>query len=165
MKKQAYIDMGIQSGLEISQIEAVLCHVLGLSKTQLYTLQEISSSSIYQIQQAFYAIASGTPSEYTLKQANFYGRDFFVDARVLIPRNDTEVLVEQALKCIHLDIDVEDTVYIDVGTGSGCIPVSIVREMSPLKFFQSFAVDLSQDALEVAQKNIQQYTPEKIEVL
>jgi release factor glutamine methyltransferase len=76
-----------------------------------------------------------------------------VDNRVLIPRNDTEILVQQALKHIHFSDSLNETIYIDLGTGSACIPISVILEMSPLKFFRSFAGDISNQALEVAEKN------------
>lgn len=116
MKKQDYIDRGLESGCTLPQIESVLCKVLGISKEELFTLKDISSKYIYEVQQIFYEMQSGNPEEYTLETANFYGRDFFVDERVLIPRNDTEVLVKTALKKLHEDIDISRMTYIDVGT-------------------------------------------------
>ncbi len=95
----------------------------------------------------------GELQEYSLEQANFYGRDFFVDARVLIPRNDTEVLVEHATRHMLSQGNIADTTYIDVGTGSGCIAASMVLELRPLRFQKSYAVDISPDALEVARHN------------
>lgn len=164
MKKQEYIDMGLESGLSLPQIEGVLCRIMQLSPTQLFTLQELSSKYIYEVQKTFYKIKSGVPEAYSLESTDFYGRSFFVDPRVLIPRNDTEILVKAALNHIHTNNDVSQTVYIDVGTGSACIPVSILLEMHPLKFFQSFALDISQDALHVAKKNSDTYVPGKIEL-
>jgi len=66
----------------------------------------------------FFQLASGASEEYLLETANFYGRDFFVDERVLIPRNDTELLVKIMLKKLHEEIDIKNMTYIDVGTGS-----------------------------------------------
>lgn len=84
--------------MTLSQIESVLIKVLEISKEELFTKTEISSRHIYEVQRIFYEMQSGSPEEYTLGTANFYGRDFFVDDRVLIPRNDTELLVKIALK-------------------------------------------------------------------
>lgn len=61
-----------------------------------------------------FKLASGTSEEYLLETANFYGRDFYVDERVLIPRNDTEVLVSTMLKQLHENIDISNMLYIDV---------------------------------------------------
>ncbi len=157
MKKQQYIDMGISSGLTPSQIEQVLCGVLDISREEFFTLRDISSRYIYEVQQIFYRMSHGEIQEYSLQKANFYGRDFFIDSRVLVPRNDTEILVEQALKKIHTDIDVWECVYVDVGTGSGCIAVSILCEMYPLQFDTCYAIDIMPDALEVAKENSMNY--------
>ncbi len=165
MKKQEYFDIWFQSKLTPSQIEGVLCHVLNISKTELFLLQEISVKYMYDIQKLFYKVQLWIPEEYVLQTSSFYGRDFFVDARVLIPRTDSEVLVKRAVHNIHLGIDTENTVYVDIGTGSGCIPVSIVSEISPLKFFKNYALDISLEALEVAQKNIDFLVFGKIQTL
>lgn len=164
MKKQEYIDRGIELGLNPSQIESVLCKVLWVSKESLFTMSEISAKYIYEVQKTFFDMSSWTPEEYTLETANFYGRDFFVDNRVLIPRNDTEVLIKTALKKLNEDIDMQAMTYIDVGTWSACIPVSIVEEMYPLKFTKVLALEISEDALEVAAKNIETHAPGKIEL-
>ncbi len=100
-----------------------------------------------------------------LEKANFYGREFFVDERVLIPRNDTELLVDITLQELQKDIGVKNMVYIDVGTGSACIAVSIVEEIHPLKFERALALELSQDAMDVAARNIEKLAPGKIELL
>lgn len=164
MKKQEYIDIGIGFWLKPSQIESVLCRVLEISKEELFKLSDISSKYIYETQQVFFKLQSWLSEEYTLTQANFYGRDFYVDERVLIPRNDTEILVQTALKKLHEDIDIKNMIYIDVGTGSWCIPISIVLEMHPLKFDNTIALEISQDAMDVAARNIETHAPWKIEL-
>jgi len=164
MKKQEYIDIGLGAGLSISQIEGVLCRILQVGKKELFLTHEISSKYIYQIQQMFYSVASWESEEYLLETANFYGRDFFVDNRVLIPRNDTEILVKNMLKKLHENIDIKNMMYVDVWTGSACIPISVVEEMHPLKFEQAFALEISQDAMDVAAQNIEAFCPWKIEL-
>ena len=99
-----------------------------------------------------------------LEKANFYGRDFYVDERVLIPRNDTELLVRVALEKLHSEVAPRDMWYLDVGTGSACIPISIVLEMHPLKFEKVIALELSQEAIDVATENIEKLAPGKIEI-
>lgn len=164
MKKQEYIDIGLWAGLSIAQIEDVLCRVLELTKKELFLIHEISSKHIYQVQQIFFKIASGESEEYVLETANFYGRDFYVDNRVLIPRNDTETLVQVILKKLHEDIDIKNMSYIDVGTWSACIAISVVEEMHPLKFDSVYALEISQDAIDVAAENIEKLSPGKIEL-
>jgi len=87
----------------------------------------------------------------------FYSLPFYVDKRVLIPRNDTEILVDRVLKEIT-----QNTILIDVGTGSGAIPISIIKNRD---IYKVFAVDISLDALEVAKINIEiNNIQEKIEL-
>lgn len=87
----------------------------------------------------------------------FYSLPFYVDKRVLIPRNDTEILVDRVLKEIT-----KDTTLIDVWTGSSCIPISIAKNTDIKKIF---AVDISFDALEIAKINLEiNNIQEKIEL-
>jgi len=164
MKKQEYIDLGLTAWLNLSQIESVLMQVLGITKEQLFKQIDISSRYIYEVQKIFYDLRSGASQEYVFEKADFYGRTLYVDNRVLIPRNDTEILVSTALEVINNNPDVQDTVYIDVWTWSGCIPISIVCEMYPLVFHSSYALDIMPAALGVAQKNINTYAAGQIEI-
>lgn len=163
MKKQEYFDMAISGGISIPQMETILQSILKISQTELFKLQDISSKYIYEAQQKIYKIKSWSPQEYILESAHFYGRDFFVDSRVLIPRNDTEILVSKVLKMIHLRANISDTIYIDVWVGSWCIPISIIAEMFPLRFFASYGFDVSAQAIEVATMNRDAFIPGKLE--
>ena len=83
----------------------------------------------------------------------FYSLPFYVDHRVLIPRNDTEILVEKVLK--HLKNEPKsETILIDVGTGSSAIMTAVVKN-SPISFVQVLWLDISTDALEVAKVNVE----------
>ena len=83
----------------------------------------------------------------------FYSLPFYVDHRVLIPRNDTEILVEKVLK--HLKNEPKsETILIDVGTGSSAIMTAVVKN-SPISFVQVLWLDISSDALEVAKVNVE----------
>ncbi len=88
---------------------------------------------------------AGEPLQYIRGRAEFYGREFFVDERVLIPRPETEILVEEALRRLPRGARV-----LDVGAGSGCIAVTLKRERPDLRVF---AVDVSPSALAVARRN------------
>ena len=87
------------------------------------------------------------PLQYLMGECEFMGYDFYVDERVLIPRQDTETLVEEALK--HLG-DVEKPEILDMCTGSGCILLSLLLERQDAC---GTGVDVSPEALEVAKKN------------
>ena len=87
------------------------------------------------------------PIQQIIGQANFYSRHFFVNASTLIPRPETEILVEEALKIAK---KYNLAKVLDIGTGSGCIPISIVLENNNIT---AHAVDISKDALETAKRN------------
>lgn len=87
----------------------------------------------------------------------FYGLQFLVNKHVLIPRPDTELMVEEAIQTLGHELETKNTniIYIDVGTGSGCIPISIIKNLPKLK--QVYAIDNSSKALTVAKKNAQKH--------
>ena len=87
--------------------------------------------------------AEGEPLAYILGYREFYGRRFFVTPNVLIPRPETETIIDIAKK-------LKPDKILDVGTGSGCIAITLVLELPNT---QVSAVDISDDALRIAQKN------------
>jgi release factor glutamine methyltransferase len=93
--------------------------------------------------------AQREPLAYIVGHQEFYGLDLIVDQRVLIPRPETEHVVELALRALKL-IANPDPVIVDVGTGSGAIAVALAHETTRAKII---ATDLSPDALTVAQLN------------
>jgi release factor glutamine methyltransferase len=93
----------------------------------------------------------GEPSAYIINCKEFYGLDFFVDSRVLIPRPETELLVEQALSFIKNN---NISTIADIGTGSGAIAVSLAVNIQGVKIY---AVDVSKEALQVASINSEKH--------
>lgn len=93
------------------------------------------------------------PIAYLINNKEFFGLDFYVDKRVLIPRPETEILVEEALKIARKNKK-DKLSIVDVGTGSGCIAVSLAKNLSNGKIF---AIDKSLSALKVAKKNINKH--------
>ena len=89
----------------------------------------------------------GEPIAYILNKKEFWKNTFFVDRNVLIPRPDTEVIIEEILKLISKD---EKKFILDIGTGSGCIIISIANERPKLN---CTAIDISKKALKVAKIN------------
>ena len=94
---------------------------------------------------------SGEPTAYITGHREFYGLDFYIDHRVLIPRPETELLVEKALELAQTRTM---AAVADIGTGCGAIAISLARHLPRLKIYAS---DVSADALEVARINCQKH--------
>jgi len=96
-------------------------------------------------------LASGKPLAYIRRQREFFGLSFLCDSRALIPRPETELLVENAIERLH---NCEAPLIADLGTGSGCIAVSLAHT---LKESVVYATDLSRKALKLARQNAQRH--------
>ncbi len=96
--------------------------------------------------------ASGLPIAYITGIKEFYGRDFFVSPAVLIPKPDTEVLVEEALYALKdkMLASNEEISVLDICTGSGCIGLALLAELPKIKLVLG---DISEKALEICKKN------------
>lgn len=90
------------------------------------------------------------PAQYILGYAYFYGYKFSVNRDVLIPRKETEELVEATIRYINQVFTNKDLKLVDLGTGSGCIGITLKKEIPSL---DAYAVDISHEALEVAKNN------------
>lgn len=122
-----------------------------ITLNNLFLLSEIEN--VENILNDFEKYKSWTPIEYILWYAEFFWLTFFVDNRVLIPRNDTEILVSKALEVIKEQWN-ENISYIDVWSWSWCIPISLLKNS---KFKIAFWIDLSQKALEVFDINLKKH--------
>jgi release factor glutamine methyltransferase len=101
---------------------------------------------------------SGEPIQYITGRQEFFGLEFEVNENVLIPRPETEILVEAAIEILR---EKENPYFCDVGTGSGCIPISILANLENAK---AVAVDISSGALAIARKNAEKHqVAERIE--
>lgn len=90
------------------------------------------------------------PIQYLLGKTSFYGLDFEVNSTVLIPRPETEELVEWIIQSQKSEMEVENLKILDIGTGSGCIAISLAKNIPKATVF---AIDVSEKALATAQKN------------
>ena len=123
-------------------------HVTGFNKTYLMCHDvELILSDVNKILELVEKRASGVPLQYLTNTQCFYGYQFYVDENVLIPRADTEVLIE---KCVEFYKNSKELKILDMCTGSGCIAITLKKE---LPFAKVFAVDISDKALDVAKKN------------
>jgi len=133
--------------------ELLLRHVLEIDRVQLY--QDLNRELSPQQEATFWHLIerrlSGEPTAYIIGHREFYGLDFYVDANVLIPRPETELLVEKALKLAenHPTISIAE-----VGTGCGAIAISLALNLPQAKIY---AIDISPAALKVAATNCQKH--------
>ncbi len=129
----------------------LLGEVLGLAEAQLYARadDDVPEQAAVSYGQLVRRRADRVPMAYLLGRREFYGRTFAVDPRVLIPRPETEHLVESALNCIG-----DGAWVLDVGTGSGCIAVTLALERPDSRIV---ATDLSPGALAVAAANCREH--------
>jgi len=97
--------------------------------------------------------AQGEPVAYLTKQKEFYGLYFFIDKNVLVPRPETELLVEAVISS-SLELGVKNPTMADIGTGSGCIAVALAKYLPVAKIIAS---DASAKALAVAKKNAKRH--------
>ena len=138
-------------GVEAAGLEAevLLRHVLGMSRTDLYLAWEraVSAATWDRFRALLEERARGRPVPYLIGHREFMGLDLLVDERVLIPRPETEILVEFLL---HVLRGLPAARIIDVGTGSGAIAVALAKFLPRA---QILASDLSADALAVAAEN------------
>lgn len=103
-------------------------------------------------------VNAGEPVQYVSGKAPFFGRDFRVDPAVLIPRPETEELVHEVIRYVRSLKSVDDLRVLDIGTGSGCIPVTLALELSEATVM---ATDVSERALAIARQNV---VAQKVEV-
>ena len=100
-----------------------------------------------KVQQCLERLLRHEPLQYVLGEASFYGRDFKVTPAVLIPRPETEELVQRIIKTYQHQSQAR---FLDIGTGSGCIPITLAAELPTA---QVWGLDISEQALAVARAN------------
>jgi len=138
--------------------ELLLGQVLGLQRLQLYLDHErpVTPSELGAFRAACRERLQGRPVQYIAGESFFYGYRFFVDERVLIPRPETELVLEHAMeRLVASGLDSVDTPSIlEIGTGSGCIAITLALRLPDA---QVTALDVSADALEVARRNAEEH--------
>lgn len=115
-----------------------------------YKLSDLSEKNILDLQFAIEQLLDLRPIQYITSKAWFYGFPFYVNENVLIPRPETEELVELSLKIIQ---KYQFQIALDIGCGSGIIPVTIKKKLPKVKLY---ATDISSDVLKVSRKNAEE---------
>lgn len=141
----------IYSDAEASQVtDWVMEFITGSKKVErmMYKNAIITNTKELQLQQFTERLLKHEPVQYVLNEAWFCGLKFYVDRHVLIPRPETEELVEWVISNCKFPVD--ELRILDIGTGSGCIPISLKRK---LRKAEVWAYDVSTDSIHVAKKN------------
>ncbi|HTF17761.1 MAG TPA: peptide chain release factor N(5)-glutamine methyltransferase [Chryseolinea sp.] len=135
-----------------SEVRAIATHLIesicGLTSADMMAGKPVSASDEAKLQEAVARINRFEPLQYILNEVYFFGRKFYVDPAVLIPRPETEQLV--ALIIDRADKKSRSQRIFDVATGSGCLAISLDLELSPL---ETWGTDISEAALVVARRN------------
>ena len=140
--------------LEEINIRMLLSDINGIeSMSSFYIRKDEEIQDLQRFNELFERFLKGEPIQYLLKKAQFYGRDFYVDNRVLIPRMESEEVVLFAInkaKAIfgrHFKPNIAD-----VCAGSGCLGITLSKELNAKELYLS---DISKDAIDVTKKNLE----------
>ncbi len=136
-----------QKGSEFPRLDAevLLAHALGLRRIELYTRHDERATEAQR--QTFRELVQGCPVAYLVGRKEFFSLELEVSPDVLIPRPDTECVVDESLR---LAKPMPEPRVLDVGTGSGCLAVAVARQHRGARVT---ATDLSPEALAVASRN------------
>ncbi len=138
---------------DLLDAQTLLAAALGKDRTYLIInfSEELGAEVLEKYQALVDRRATGEPLQYITGRQEFFGLEFMVTPDVLIPRPETELLVEETLR---LTQGINQPLIIDVGTGSGCIAIALAREIEGAKVI---ATDISAGALRVARGNAQKH--------
>lgn len=134
------------------EAEILLSHALNLKRIQLYTNHEkiLNQNELNHFKTLIQRRTKHEPTAYITGIQPFMSLDFFVDRSVLIPRPETEKLVEVAIDLIKQSIQTTRFTLTDIGTGSGAIAISLAKYLPAISVI---GIDSSSEALKIAQKN------------
>ncbi|WP_425380085.1 peptide chain release factor N(5)-glutamine methyltransferase [Spiroplasma endosymbiont of Stenodema calcarata] len=149
----------------LADVKILIAFFMKISLAKLYAVQnERIKFNLDEYWQKLTEYQNGKPIQHITNRQSFYGYDFYVDNNVLIPRYETEELVDNIIFLIDNILTAENKplTLIDVGTGSGAIAISLGLENPQLKIYAS---DISQLALNVAKRNIKQLKCRNVQLL
>ena len=145
---------GIYNEAESAQLYSIfLYEKTGFDNFQQrrFANQELLISDEEELKEIIEELKTGKPYQQILGYTEFYGNRFFVDENVLIPRPETEELVELAkIEIQNLKSKIQNLKLLDIGTGSGIIPITLKKHFPNAEIY---AIDISEKALEIAKKN------------
>lgn len=136
---ESFFYLILENKQQLKRIDLALQHDLTFSEDEI----KIWNAILEQLKNEI-------PVQYLLGKTSFYGLDFEVNTNVLIPRPETEELVDWIIKSNQVDQNSKALKILDIGTGSGCIAISLANYIPNAKVF---AIDVSESALDTAKKN------------
>ena len=144
-----------QGSLARLELEVALCHALDCSRAHLlsHPEQQLTCAELKQLSHWTHQLRNHIPLAYLTGEQEFWGLSLSIDARVLVPRPDTEILVECALECLPdapASTQARALQALDLGTGSGAIALAIAQERRDVDIH---ACDISAECLAVAEAN------------
>ena len=147
LTKQYFQERGIENPR--LDAEVLLCHVMNLERIDLYVRfdQPLEEQELSSYRDLVRRRSGGEPIAYLLGEKEFMGHTFKVSPAVLIPRPDTEILVEAAVNRLA---EYPEPRFLDIGVGSGAILLSVLKA---IPYAKGIGVDLSPDALLIAKEN------------
>lgn len=142
-------DLLIKEDISLLTKKIILSDILNLTipEISLNKEKEITKKEYKIYQKKINKIKKNIPVQYALGHANFYGYEFLINKNVLIPRPETEILVDETINIINKNF--KNPNIIEVGTGSGIIPITIKKNINS----NITATDISKKALKVAKRN------------
>lgn len=143
--------------------EMMLCDIMKCGRMNLYLNFEkpLSLSEKKLLNEYLIRRLKREPLQYILGKTSFYGLDFYVNNKVLIPRPETEILVEKLINDIKKNKKEKVSIF-EVGSGSGCISITLAKILESENIYADiFSIDNSKDALEIAIQNLNLHKPAK----
>ena len=145
-----YYDLAKTHNKEVNDIKLLFLEILGVNNTSFYLIldNDVSNDKIKKIDELVNQYLKGKPMAYILGYKYFYKDKFIVNENVLIPRNETEELVDLIIKDVS-NLKINPTI-IDIGCGSGNIGITLAKYIKKSKVYLS---DISLDAIEISKEN------------
>ena len=152
MYRKIFIDKYLQCGFDFeeakNEVDFALDVLFNYSYKDFMLGKTLEPWQLAKLEKVFNErVSTRRPIQQIVGQAFFYNRKYFVNEYTLVPRPETELLVSEVLAIAK---EFENPKVLDIGTGTGCIPISLVLENSKIT---AESVDISANAIEIAQKN------------
>ncbi|AXK50917.1 peptide chain release factor N(5)-glutamine methyltransferase [Spiroplasma alleghenense] len=156
-------DIDFKNKDEIKAFNQIASRILNFQAKDLITKwdYELSKKEVTNFSKYWHRFLQGMPLAYITNTSYFYNSDIYVDKRVLIPRLETELLVEEAINFSKIHFSKEIPILADICSGSGAIGVSFLTEIENAFVFAS---DISKKALKVAKKNYERFDKESYSI-